>query len=36
MTVDIPERYLWCRDVLHSWDPEGASISRNKTARRIE
>lgn len=34
--MDIPEEFLWCRDVMHSWDPYTASISRNKQARRRE
>lgn len=33
---DIPENFLWCRDVLHSWDPYNAKVSRNKVARRRE
>lgn len=34
--TDIPEQFLWCRDVLHSWDPYNAKISRNNVARRRE
>lgn len=37
MNIDgIKEEYLWCRDVLHAWDPYDARISRNKIARRNE
>jgi hypothetical protein len=36
MSVDIPERFLWCRDVMHSWDPYNARVSRNKVTRRNE
>jgi hypothetical protein len=32
----IPEQYLWCRDVQHSWDPYNAKVSRNKITRRNE
>ena len=32
----IPEQFLWCRDVLHAWDPYNATISRNKITRRNE
>ena len=33
---DIPEQYLWCRDVMHSWDPYDFRVSRNKIVRRNE
>lgn len=33
---DIPEQYLWCRDVQHSWDPYNAKVSRNRASRRNE
>ena len=33
---DIPEKFLWCRDVLHSWDPYDAKVSRNRATRRRE
>lgn len=32
----IPEQYLWCRDVMHSWDPYDFRVSRNKVHRRNE
>lgn len=32
----IPERYLWCRDVMHAWDPYNARMNRNKVTRRNE
>ena len=32
----IPEQYLWCRDVMHAWDPYNAKVSRNKITRRNE
>jgi hypothetical protein len=33
---DIEERYLWCRDVLHAWDPYSAEVGRNTISRRNE
>lgn len=33
---DISEEFLWCRDVMHSWDPYNARVSRNKITRRNE
>jgi len=33
---DIPEQYLWCRDVMHSWDPYDYKQARNKVMRRNE
>jgi hypothetical protein len=32
----IPEQYLWCRDVMHAWDPYDFKLSRNKVVRRNE
>ena len=32
----IPELYLWCRDVMHSWDPYNVKFGRNKITRRNE
>jgi hypothetical protein len=32
----IPEEFLWCRDVQHSWDPYNAKVSRNTVTRRNE
>lgn len=34
--LEIPDHYLWCRDVMHSWDPYNARISRSKSTRRNE
>jgi hypothetical protein len=36
MVGDISEKFLWCRDVQHSWDHYNAKISRNKISRRSE
>lgn len=36
ITDQIAEEYLWCRDVMHSWDPYNARVSRNKVTRRNE
>jgi hypothetical protein len=33
---DIQEGFLWCRDVLHSWDPYDFRVSRNAVTRRNE
>jgi hypothetical protein len=32
----IHEEYLWCRDVMHAWDPYNAKVSQNKMTRRRE
>lgn len=32
----ISEEYLWCRDVMHSWDPYNVKIRQNKIVRRRE
>lgn len=34
--VEIPEEFLWCRDVMHAWDPYNAKVSHNKVTRRRE
>jgi hypothetical protein len=37
MNVDIiPEAFLWCRDVMHAWDPYTARVALNKASRRRE
>jgi hypothetical protein len=36
MSIDVPEQFLWCRDVMHSWDAYNARVSRNKITRRNE
>ena len=33
---DSPEEFLWCRDVLHAWDPYNFRVSRNAVTRRNE
>lgn len=33
---NIPETYLWCRDVRHSWDHYDVKDHRNKITRRNE
>lgn len=33
---NIREEFLWCRSVLHAWDPYNARISRNRLTRRNE
>jgi len=32
----IREEFLWCRDVMHAWDPYNVKVSRNKVVRRNE
>jgi hypothetical protein len=36
MTIDVPEQFLWCRDVMHSWDAYDFKVNRNKVTRRNE
>jgi hypothetical protein len=33
---EIPDNFLWCRDVRHSWEPFDVRDYRNKVARRDE
>ena len=33
--ANIPESFLWCRDVLHSWDPYSASVGKAGRLREV-
>lgn len=33
---EIPERFLWCRDVGHRWDAHDAILTQNNVTRRRE
>ena len=36
MPVHIPDEYLMCRDLMHAWDADTATVGRNKPRRRRE